>query len=229
MCVFTVASLQELARGDLGVGQPARGEREDLALALGEVAVGGGTGRGAASAKCAKSSRVADAAITADPACTVRIAASRNSGSASFSRNPLAPCRIARAAASSRSKVVSMTMRGGSLVAQQLGGRREAVHHRHPDVHQHDVGARRADDRERLAAVGCLADDLEVGLGVDQHADAGPEQRLVVDEHHPDRRASSRRCRSRSGCVAAHDEVAADSASAVERARRRAARARACR
>ena len=74
----------------------------------------GGTGRGAASAKCANSSRVADAAITADPECTVRIAASRNSGSASLSRNPLAPCRIARAAASSRSKVVSITTRGGS-------------------------------------------------------------------------------------------------------------------
>ena len=48
MCVFTVASREELARRDLGVREPARGEREDLALALGEVAVGRGhrPGRG---------------------------------------------------------------------------------------------------------------------------------------------------------------------------------------
>ena len=82
----------------------------------------------------------------------MRIAASRNSGSASLSRKPLAPCRIARAAASSRSNVVSITTRGGSCVAQQLGGRREAVHHRHPDVHQHDVGSAPRGRRRALRA-----------------------------------------------------------------------------
>ena len=82
----------------------------------------------------------------------MRIAASRNSGSASFSRNPLAPCRIARAAASSRSNVVSITTRGGSCVAQQLGGGLEAVHDRHPDVHQHDVGSTRRARRRALRA-----------------------------------------------------------------------------
>ena len=32
-------------------------------------------------------------------------------------------------------------MRGGSASRQQLGGRLESVHHRHPDVHEHDVGS----------------------------------------------------------------------------------------
>ena len=72
-------------------------------------------------------------------------------------------------------------------VAQELGCRSEAVEHGHPDVHQHDVGLRGAHDVDRLAAVGRLAHDLDVWLRVDEHADSGAEQRLIVDEHHPDR------------------------------------------
>ena len=66
MWVFTVASDEELAARDLGVGQPAGGEREDLPLALGEGRRRpGGTGARRGAAKCANRSRVAEAAITA--------------------------------------------------------------------------------------------------------------------------------------------------------------------
>ena len=40
MCVLTVASDRNSRRGDLGVGEPARGEREDLLLPIGQIAVG---------------------------------------------------------------------------------------------------------------------------------------------------------------------------------------------
>ena len=52
----------------------------------------------------------------------------------------------------------------------------------------------------RLAPVGRLGDDLEVGLRVDEHADAGAEQRLVVDERDADRR-SRRDRRGRLQCA----------------------------
>ena len=61
-------------------------------------------------------------------------------------------------------------------------GRLDAVHHRHPDVHQDDVGCSRAASSTALGAVARLADELEVRLGGDQHPDPGAEQGLVVDE-----------------------------------------------
>src|SRR5690606_8344426 len=50
---------------------------------------------------------------------------------------------------------------------------------------------RRRDDGERLATVTRLRGDLEVGLRVDEHADAGAEQRLIVDEHDADHASPS--------------------------------------
>ena len=45
---------------------------------------------------------------------------------------------------------------------------------------------------ERLHAVGCLAHDLEVGLGVEHHAEAHAQHRLVVDEQDADGHAGAR-------------------------------------
>ncbi len=94
--------------------------------------------------------------------------------------NPLAPARIAFAAFSSRSKVVSTRMRGGVFAvavsaANPLGGL-DAVSHRHPDVHQHHVGLRREHDVPGLDAVARFPDDFEVVLRVDQHPQAAAEQ-----------------------------------------------------
>ena len=43
-------------------------------------------------------------------------------------------------------------------------------------------GARLRRELDRLPAVGRLADDLQVVLGVDQRGERGPQQRLVVDD-----------------------------------------------
>ena len=44
---------------------------------------------------------------------------------------------------------------------------------------------------DRLRAVGALAHDLDVLLGVEDHAEAGADQRLVVDEQHADAHAGT--------------------------------------
>src|SRR5690606_25718298 len=62
----------------------------------------------------------------------------------------------------------------------------QAVHDGHADVHEHHVGTTCAHRSDRLATVGCLGHDLEIGLRVHEHADAGTEQRLVVDERDTD-------------------------------------------
>ena len=66
----------------------------------------------------------------------------------------------------------------------------DAVHHRHADVHEHDVGRQFARERDRLGAVGGLAHDLEVGRRVDEHAEAAAHERLVVGDEHADRRVA---------------------------------------
>ena len=63
-------------------------------------------------------------------------------------------------------------------------GRRESVHHRHPDVHEHDVRLELARERDRLGAVLALTHDLEVGRGAHQHAERSSHEGLVV--HHDD-------------------------------------------
>ena len=77
---------------------------------------------------------------------------------------------------------------------------------------------------DRLAAVGGLADDLDVGLGVEDHPEAGAHERLVVGEQDADHRARPRR----SGRPRADREAAAGRGPASS-CRRRARRARACR
>ena len=47
-------------------------------------------------------------------------------------------------------------------------------------------GASSLDQRDRLGAVLGLADHLDVVAGVEDHAEAGPHQRLVVGDHDPD-------------------------------------------
>ena len=71
----------------------------------------------------------------------------------------------------------------------------EAVELGHPDVHQDDVRSQRANLVDRVAAVGRLADDLDLRLGVEDHPEAGADERLVVDEQNADHdRASAGSC-----------------------------------
>ena len=60
--------------------------------------------------------------------------------------------------------------------------RGDAVHVRHEEVHQHDVRLKPAGHRHALAAVRRLADDLDVVLEVEEHAQPHPDDRVVVDD-----------------------------------------------
>jgi hypothetical protein len=71
-------------------------------------------------------------------------------------------------------------------VGEDHPDRLQAVHDRHPDVHEDDVGEVRAGQPDRLGAVGRLADDLHVLGAFEQAAKAGPDQLLVVRQQDPD-------------------------------------------
>src|SRR5712691_13117172 len=53
---------------------------------------------------------------------------------------------------------------------------------RHHDVEQHDVGLVRPHLEDRFTRVARLADDLEVVLGVEEHAQARADDGVVVDD-----------------------------------------------
>jgi peptidoglycan/LPS O-acetylase OafA/YrhL len=75
---------------------------------------------------------------------------------------------------------------GEIVVGGDAAGRLDPVHHGHPDVHEHDVGAGAAGQVDGLPAVEGLADDVDVRLGVEDQPEARPDQGLVVGEQHPD-------------------------------------------
>ena len=65
--------------------------------------------------------------------------------------------------------------------------RRHAVHLRHHEVHQDDIGREVRREQRRLAARSRLADDLEAALGLEQRADALAHDGVVVHDHDRDR------------------------------------------
>src|SRR5690349_20774392 len=75
---------------------------------------------------------------------------------------------------------------GRALAAAHDFGGRQAVHSRHANVHQHDAGLVFGDGAFDLAAVGGLADDLNVTGARQQHAEPGADQCVVVDDQHAD-------------------------------------------
>ena len=162
------------------------------------------------------SRRVTLGESSASPAATARTARSSSAGSVSFTRNPLAPARSASNTYSSSSNVVRITTRTAverGVVADATGGG-EAVDAGHADVHQHDVGALAARERDRLVAVARLADHLDVVLGVEQGPEAPAHQRLVVGEHDPDHRCppigNRARTRKPAACGGTDLEVTAE-------------------
>ncbi len=56
----------------------------------------------------------------------------------------------------------------------------------HADVEQAHVGSQPTGQRHRFAPVGCLADDLDVGLRVEDHPEPGADDLLIVGEEHAD-------------------------------------------
>ena len=66
-------------------------------------------------------------------------------------------------------------------------GRFDAVHVRHRDVHEDDVGPQRMRLRDRLDAVGRIADDRELRPRVENVAERRAHRRVVVDDENPER------------------------------------------
>src|SRR5262249_14255830 len=58
------------------------------------------------------------------------------------------------------------------------------VHTRHPDVEKDDVGLGAADERDGLAAVRGLADDLELAGLLERATDAVEDQTVVVGQQY---------------------------------------------
>ncbi len=79
---------------------------------------------------------------------------------------------------------------------EQPAGGLDPVELGHADVHQHDVGLQVPGLRDRVEAVGGLADDLQIVLGVEDHAEPGAHERLVVGDQQADAQA---RLNSRAG------------------------------
>jgi hypothetical protein len=68
-----------------------------------------------------------------------------------------------------------------------LPGGLDAVHDRHPDVHQDDIGPGPAGLGDGLGAGAGLADDGETLGGADDAAEPGPDQGLIVGDDDPQR------------------------------------------
>jgi hypothetical protein len=73
--------------------------------------------------------------------------------------------------------------------------RLDPVELRHADVHQHDVRRQPPGQLDRLGAVGGLADDVEVVLGVEDHLEAGAHERPVVGDQDAHDTGACRRSR----------------------------------
>ena len=85
------------------------------------------------------------------------------------------------------SKVVSITtFVSAPSLPEQAARRLDPVELRHAHVHQHDMGAQAERLGDCLLSVCGLADDLHALLGVEDHAKAGPDERLVVDDEDAD-------------------------------------------
>ena len=90
------------------------------------------------------------------------------------------------------SNVVSITTFGvDAVVGEQLTRRLDPVDLGHADVHEDDVRLQAQRLGDRLDAVRGLADDLDVLLGLEDHAKAGAHERLVVDDEDAEGHACS--------------------------------------
>jgi hypothetical protein len=85
---------------------------------------------------------------------------------------------------------------GGAELRNQPPRRLDPVEHRHPDVHQDQVGPGLQRTRHGLVPVRRLGDDFDVGLGVEDEPEAAAHQRLVVSEQDADHVGSGSRAQT---------------------------------
>ena len=172
MWVFAVDRLMCSPGADLGVGEAARHGRQDLLLAVGECRQGGAGQRGGLGreAKSSINRRVTLGASSPSPPAMTRTAASgSSSGIAALRRKPLAPTL-------QRLVDVLIVVEGGQDqdacgvglgVADDVARGLEAVHLRHPDVHEHHVRLQLLRQGNGLGSVACLAHNRHVIGGLD--------------------------------------------------------------
>ena len=98
--------------------------------------------------------------------------------------NPRAPERVTSGPKSEPSRLETRITVGASSLAREPRRDVEAVDVGQLHVEQHHLGAEAAGLRQRLGAVGGFADHVEA-LGFEQHARAGAERRMVVDDEDP--------------------------------------------
>jgi hypothetical protein len=70
-------------------------------------------------------------------------------------------------------------------LARESAGGFDAVHARHADVHQHDIGRMLGRRLDGFLAGAGLGDDLDVAGGLQHGLEAGAHHRLVVGDDHP--------------------------------------------
>ena len=70
--------------------------------------------------------------------------------------------------------------------AGELPGGLDPVEVGHADVEQAYIGSQLAGERDGVEAVGGLSDDLDVGLSVEEHREADPDDLLVVGDEYTD-------------------------------------------
>src|SRR5687767_9402276 len=70
--------------------------------------------------------------------------------------------------------------------AGELSSGFDAVEFRHANVEQAHVWSELARERHCFAPIGCLADDFDLGLSVEDHPEPGPDDLLIVGKEHSD-------------------------------------------
>ena len=68
------------------------------------------------------------------------------------------------------------------LLGDDPAGRFYAVEFGHADVHQHDVRSQLSGQRDGFEAVACLAEDLDICRGCENHPEAVADQLLVIGD-----------------------------------------------
>ena len=184
--------------GDLLVGHPLGDHLEDLGLPLGQLRGVGVLARpGSAIRRNSPSTSPASPGVnTVSPAATPRTAADEL-----LARRGLD--QIARGAGLDGLEHVVLLARrredqdpGRRVLAQHLGGHLDAVGAGDLEVEHDDLRPGRGEPGQRLVTVGGDPDHVEAG-GLQVTLDGVAPHRVVVDDHHPDRRSSG--CDSMSG------------------------------
>ena len=141
--------------------------------------------------------RVTDGANSDPPVAMTRIAETSCSSGASLRRKPLAPALSAPVDVLVEVERRQHEDARARLGEHHLARRLDPVEHRHADVHQDDIWRELAGACHGLRAVAGLADHLDSRLRLENHPEAGTDERLIVGEQDADHRSLANGSRAR--------------------------------